>query len=143
MTLNLPANYEHVVHPKHYNSHPSGVECIDVIEHFSFNLGTAFKYVMRRDDKGNAKQDINKAIFYIQRNRRAEHITRSLDYVLASLNAIVNTEHNLAANLFYDHVRSYIVSATDTDHDHDSPIRVNMLYRLIEESLINLLKTYD
>lgn len=24
--------YEKVVHPKHYNSHPSGVECIAVIE---------------------------------------------------------------------------------------------------------------
>ena len=32
-----------VDHPKHYNMHPSGIECIDVIRPMSFNIGTAIK----------------------------------------------------------------------------------------------------
>ena len=27
-----------VNHPAHYNSHSSGVECIDIVEHLTFNL---------------------------------------------------------------------------------------------------------
>ena len=33
--------YEAVNHPAHYNAHPAGIECIDVIEYLPFNLGTA------------------------------------------------------------------------------------------------------
>lgn len=36
-----------VVHPKHYNSHPSGVECIAIVEHMTFNTGSAVKYCWR------------------------------------------------------------------------------------------------
>lgn len=32
---------EKVNHPKHYNAHPSGVECIDIVEHMNFNRGNA------------------------------------------------------------------------------------------------------
>lgn len=56
-----------VNHPQHYNAHPSGIECIDVVEHFNFNLGNAIKYVWRADEKGNAIQDLEKAVWYIQR----------------------------------------------------------------------------
>lgn len=58
---------EQVNHPKHYNQHPSGVECIDVVEHFSFNRGNAIKYLWRAGEKGNLVQDLEKAIWYIQR----------------------------------------------------------------------------
>jgi hypothetical protein len=53
--------------PKHYTSHPSGVECIEISEKLSFNLGNAFKYVFRRDDKENALQDVSKAEWYLKR----------------------------------------------------------------------------
>ena len=33
-----------VNHPKHYTQHPSGIECIEVTEHFNFNIGNAIKY---------------------------------------------------------------------------------------------------
>ena len=29
--------------PAHYTGHPSGVECIEIIEHMSFCLGNALK----------------------------------------------------------------------------------------------------
>lgn len=56
-----------VNHPKHYTSHPSGVECIDVTEHMGFNLGNAMKYIWRADEKGKAIEDLEKAAWYINR----------------------------------------------------------------------------
>ena len=63
-----------VNHPKHYTSHPSGVECITVVEHMPFNLGNAVKYIWRADEKGNDAEDLHKAKWYIEReiHRRAE-----------------------------------------------------------------------
>jgi len=56
-----------VNHPRHYNAHPSGIECIQVTEHMSFNLGNAMKYIWRADEKGNALEDLKKAEWYIRR----------------------------------------------------------------------------
>lgn len=57
---------ELVNHPQHYNMHPSGVETITVVRTMSFNLGSAFKYVFRRDDKSSALTDLEKALWYIE-----------------------------------------------------------------------------
>lgn len=56
-----------VHHPQHYNANPSGIECIDVIEHLPFNVGTAMKYLWRAGHKGDAVEDFQKAIWYIER----------------------------------------------------------------------------
>jgi hypothetical protein len=60
---------DQVNHPKHYNSHPAGIECIDVVEHMPFNLGNAVKYLWRSDHKGAQLQDLDKAIWYINREK--------------------------------------------------------------------------
>jgi hypothetical protein len=54
-------------HPAHYNLHPSGVECIDVVEHFNFNVGNAIKYLWRHGWKGASIEDLKKAYWYIGR----------------------------------------------------------------------------
>ena len=54
-----------VNHPSHYNSHPSGVECITVTRHMNFNLGNAVKYIWRAGEKGNIIQDLEKAVWYL------------------------------------------------------------------------------
>lgn len=56
-----------VDHPAHYNEHPSGIECIDVVEHMGFNVGNAVKYLWRADLKGKALEDLEKARWYVQR----------------------------------------------------------------------------
>lgn len=56
-----------VNYPKHYRKHPSGVECIQVTEHMSFCLGNAVKYIWRAGEKGNTIQDLQKAVWYINR----------------------------------------------------------------------------
>lgn len=63
----LKQDYDSVNHPKHYTSHPSGVECIQITEHMGFNLGNAMKYIWRADEKHNAVEDLRKAVWYIQR----------------------------------------------------------------------------
>lgn len=55
-----------VQHPEHYNKHPSGVECIDVIKHMGWCLGSAIKYIWRADHKNDAIEDLEKAIFCIE-----------------------------------------------------------------------------
>ena len=56
-----------VNHPSHYNV--KGFEVIDIIDAFNlnFNMGNALKYLLRADKKGNKKQDIQKALWYLQR----------------------------------------------------------------------------
>lgn len=66
---------EAVNHPEHYNSHPSGVECIDIIEHFTYNVGTAIKYLWRaglKEEEGKTIsekeiEDLEKAAWCINR----------------------------------------------------------------------------
>jgi hypothetical protein len=64
-----------VNHPKHYNIHPSGIECIDVIEHMTHNIGASIKYLWRAGLKPGESddKDIRKAIWYLERelDRRA------------------------------------------------------------------------
>jgi hypothetical protein len=57
---------DNVNHPKHYNSHPAGIECIDVVEHMPFNVGNAIKYLWRADHK-NGIEDLRKAAWYVNR----------------------------------------------------------------------------
>ena len=56
-----------VNHPSHYNEHPSGVECITIVEHFGFCIGNAIKYLWRAGLKGDAIEDLKKARWYVDR----------------------------------------------------------------------------
>jgi hypothetical protein len=58
---------DRVNNPRHYTSHPSGIECIQITEHMSFNLGNAVKYIWRADLKHNTIEDLEKARWYIER----------------------------------------------------------------------------
>ena len=55
-----------VNHPRHYLAHPSGIECITIIQHMNFCLGNAVKYIWRCGEKGNQVQDLRKAIQYLE-----------------------------------------------------------------------------
>jgi hypothetical protein len=58
--MNDPVN-----NPKHYTSHPSGVECIEITRHMNFNLGNAVKYIWRAGMKDEYLQELKKARWYI------------------------------------------------------------------------------
>ena len=65
---------EDINHPIRYNADDSGVECIDVVERLPFNLGSALKYIWRRDHKQSFARDLQKAAWYLR--REAERIAR-------------------------------------------------------------------
>ncbi len=64
---------DNVNHPSHYTSHPSGVECITITQHYDFCIGNAIKYLWRAGLKKDADksyiekgiEDLEKAIWYI------------------------------------------------------------------------------
>lgn len=63
---------EQVNHPAHYQG--NGIECIDAmmaafgaVEVASFCKLNAFKYIWRSDNKGKRVEDINKAIWYLNK----------------------------------------------------------------------------
>jgi len=63
---------DNVNHPFHYTQHPSGVECIEVTEHYNFCIGNAIKYLWRAGLKSSVDsskhiEDLKKAIWYINR----------------------------------------------------------------------------
>lgn len=68
--VGLKMGSDQVEHPKHYNSHPSGIECIDVAEHMTFNIGNVIKYLWRaglKDADASLLQDMKKAQWYLTR----------------------------------------------------------------------------
>jgi hypothetical protein len=56
-----------VHHPKHYNSHPSGIECVEFSELLPGNLSHACVYVWRHANKGQPEEDLEKAQWFIDR----------------------------------------------------------------------------
>jgi hypothetical protein len=69
VVTNTTGEYELPAHPPHYNSHPAGIECIDVIEHMTFNVGSAIKYAWRAGLKPGTEAitDYEKARWYLDR----------------------------------------------------------------------------
>jgi hypothetical protein len=66
-----------VDHPSHYTAHPSGVECITITEHMTFNLGNAIKYIWRAGikDSQSHREDLKKAAWYVA--REIERVSKS------------------------------------------------------------------
>lgn len=65
MASEVSPTQDAVNHPRHYNAHPSGVECITVTRWMNFNLGNVVKYVWRSGEKGATIEDLKKARWYL------------------------------------------------------------------------------
>ena len=63
---------EKVCHPRHYNQSPSGIECIELIEHLPCNLANAVKYLWRAGLKQSETplRDLESAKWYTERERQ-------------------------------------------------------------------------
>lgn len=59
--------YDSVNHPDHYKGNK--FEVIDIIEDFGlgFKLGNAIKYILRAHKKGDYKENLEKAVWYLRR----------------------------------------------------------------------------
>ena len=70
----LPDINRDVEHPDHYTQHPSGVECIQIVEGLPFAIGNVVKYIWRYDRK-NGTVDLEKAVRYIGYTKRTHFDT--------------------------------------------------------------------
>lgn len=59
-----PEHNDPVNHPRHYTTHPSGLECIQISRHLTSDVGQAVQYVWRSEDK-NGDEDLAKAAWYL------------------------------------------------------------------------------
>ena len=63
-----------VLHPSHYNQHPNGIECIEIIRHYTCDIANALKYLWRaglkaemgKEDADKEIEDLEKALWYIE-----------------------------------------------------------------------------
>jgi hypothetical protein len=55
------------INPTHYKSHPSGIECSDIFQHLSPCLATALKYAWRCGKKDDPIQELDKALWYLNK----------------------------------------------------------------------------
>lgn len=77
-----------VDHPSHYNRHPSGVECIDIVETFTFNIGNAMKYLWRAGLKsGDRIEDLRKAVWYV--NREIQRLEKEPAKVIGAAGQVI------------------------------------------------------
>ena len=78
-----------VNHPKHYNSHPNGIECIGIIRHYTCDIANAIKYLWRAglkpemgmEDAEKEIEDLKKALWYIEDYMK--HINKRSFYTVA------------------------------------------------------------
>ena len=65
-------NYDQVNHPKHYVEQSAKVEPIVLLENAPFALGNALKYLIRAGHKGDEREDLEKAMWYLMRAKESE-----------------------------------------------------------------------
>lgn len=58
--------YDPVNHPKHYIEQSAKLEPIMVLRYAPFDLGNAFKYIIRAGHKDDYLQDLKKAKWYLE-----------------------------------------------------------------------------
>ena len=111
---------DEVNHPKHYTGRKADLECIMFTELMPSLAANAFKYVWRCDDKGNKTEDLEKALWYLDRAKHV-HYDRAVrgrkvrSFMLTILNgsdfddwhelvlsAIINGEYSKAYNAISD-----------------------------------------
>jgi hypothetical protein len=61
--------FDPVQKPKHYNVHPSSIECYTYAKHFTFSLGNAIKYLWRAGlkDGQSVIVELSKALWYLRK----------------------------------------------------------------------------
>ena len=70
---------KNVDHPSHYNQ--GTIEVIDAIEDWNLNfcLGNAIKYIARSEYKGNEIEDLEKAVWYLNREIENKKLKKELE----------------------------------------------------------------
>ena len=108
-----------VNNPKHYTSHPSGLQCIELSRHLNFNRGNALKYIWRAELKENKSQDIEKAKWYLmdefnnmKNAKYKKRVVKQLDILLFSLSQFETSERmSVIHHIIYGYCKLLKVTA--------------------------------
>ena len=115
---------EQVNHPKHYNSHPNGIECIDIIRHYTCDIANTIKYLWRaglktelgKDDADKEIEDLHKALWYIE--DYSQHIPKAKKF------------HVPHGSLFFKEVVGYYPDDVIAPYCEDMKWALNCLFYL-------------
>jgi hypothetical protein len=137
-----------VDHPKHYNNHPSDVECIAVIGSPEFCCDIAVKYLWRREDKHeDPKEDFEKAHWYV---RHALKLVNKRNLKLANARKTLEPKVNYDAEFWGQYfgdmgplIRIALTySPKDAAHSELSPTELDSLISPEDEFLADVLKIH-
>lgn len=134
--------HDAVNHPKHYNDHASGIECIEITEHYMTCLGNPIKYLFRLGQKDATAQELGKAQWYIKREidwlrkyslqrRYANSIVMNRDIVLGLIERYLAHEPEGTLRDVKELVMLAPFNTPSTDSLHTA---VELLDQLIEEA---------
>jgi hypothetical protein len=122
------------INPSHYRNTQS-VQLIEVIRWLPFSIGNAIKYVYRNAQKENSKQDLTKALWYL--DDFVAHPTCGLDdskitenrlkSVLNGLDTFETTCCNALLDVYWAHERSYGLQQAAANARAHIKSRINML----------------
>lgn len=68
-------SFDTVDRPKHYNSHPAGFQPVEIAEHMTLCLGTAFIYGWRYNLKGTPLEDLQKMRWWLLREQAFQGVS--------------------------------------------------------------------
>lgn len=113
---------------KRYNSHPSGIECILIIRGMNFDIGSAFKYVFRRQEK-EFERSLKSALYYLK-DQMEHRLQAVLDTgCVALIQKVIEAEENESARSFYQAVWAYC----NFPHDRHMLEAIKAVENLIKE----------
>ncbi len=96
ITREITSKPNNVEHPKHYTV--GSIECIEFIEDqdLPYHLGNAVKYITRCRFKGNEEEDINKAIWYLERYLKQGQLLNPMEQIeeMEEINGDLRAEVN-------------------------------------------------
>jgi len=96
---------ENINHPSHYTQHPHGIECIEIIRHYTCDIANAIKYLWRAGLKQDPDQtainkeleDLGKALWYINDylDNRGNYRVRLKQQAIVHVSVLKMTHHTV------------------------------------------------
>lgn len=119
------------INPEYYKAAPftsPKLECIDIARYLPFSLGNAFKYVWRAGSKGDLKQDLEKAKWYLadfmkydayMTNHCAKHAEIVMRDLVRDCQSITRRQRILSYIVLYPVYESSVPDLIDECQKHD------------------------
>jgi len=127
---------EHVNHPKHYNSHPNGIECINIIRHYTCDIANAIKYLWRAglksemgmEDAEKEIEDLKKALWYIEDYKK--HINKRSFYTVAKASKDSSLSDKVICEAQVDVVTGYNIADIVKGYDKHIATAMSLLLQV-------------